>query len=109
MNLADVRELARFRAKYRGLSWDQIGALFGVTGTKAREEWLVWTEREEWPAWWRAARDLYGEGMGSRRIAKALGYQRTAVRHALSRMGIADVARLRAPTLVRTAVASEAA
>lgn len=90
MNIAiDLPELARFRAKYRGLSWDQLGALFGVTGDEAREQWLVWTERGDRPAWWRAARDLHGEGMGVRRIGTALGRDKMAVKYALRTMGVA--------------------
>jgi len=87
--IADVAELARFRAKYRGLTWDQLGLLFGMAGARAREEWLVWTEREKRPLWWRAARDLHSEGLGCRRIAAALGRDKRAVTYALRRMGVA--------------------
>ena len=87
MDLTDVRELVRFRSKYRGLTWDQLGQLFGVTGTEAREQWLVATEYREAPPWWRAVRDLWSEGYGRDRIAKALGRTEWAVRNAMHAMG----------------------
>jgi hypothetical protein len=90
MNLAEVRLLADFRFRYRGLSWDQLGQLFGCTGVEAREQWLIHTEwHPDLPDWWRAARDLWGEGWGVRRIGHALGKDKMAVKYALRRMEIA--------------------
>jgi hypothetical protein len=88
MTLDDVRELARFRSKYRGLTWDQLGLLFGVSGSEAREQWLVATEDGGQPLWWRAARDLWSEGMGYKRIGHALGKPDWTVRAVLRRMGL---------------------
>ena len=87
LTLADVGELVRFRSKYRGLTWDQLGQLFGCSGTEAREQWLVATEYAEQPRWWRAARDLWSEGLGRKLIATKLGRTEWAVRSALQTMG----------------------
>jgi hypothetical protein len=36
MSADDRRQLLAFRLRYPGLTWDQLGALFGVTGHIAR-------------------------------------------------------------------------
>lgn len=90
MTLAEVRLLADFRRRYRGLTWDQLGRLFGCSGADAREQWLVHSEcRGEMPDWWRAARDLWSEGYGYRRIGHALGRDKMAVKYALRQMDVA--------------------
>jgi hypothetical protein len=88
--LDELRELVRFRANYHRLTWDQIGSLFRITGTEAREQWLIATERREAPSWWRAARDLRSEGMGYRRIGGMLGRDKMAVKFAIRQMEAAQ-------------------
>jgi hypothetical protein len=89
VNLAEVQMLADFRRRFRSLTWDQLGLLFGVDGIEAREQWLVYTDRcVAAPAWWRAARDLYGEGLKPWAIARELGRPNWAVKRALQAMEI---------------------
>lgn len=88
MTLAEVRLLAEFRHRYRGLSWDQLGNLFGCSGIEARNIWLVYTDVDG-PEWWRAARYLWAEGLGCRRIGRALDKDKRAVTFALRRMELA--------------------
>lgn len=43
MTLDEVRLLVEFRCRYRGLTWDQLGALFGLPGVEAWEIWSAHT------------------------------------------------------------------